>query len=115
MSTTNRFAAFTVSGLLLTWLWSPTPISAAETPDDAKAPNSYRLSKQVITGGGARMASRRYVLTGSVGQSVAGMRGQSQYVLTQGFHHPRDGDAAISADAKLATIGVSTVETKPKG
>lgn len=109
MSITKRISAWTVPSLLLGCLCSPFSVSAAGSLDHINAPSPYRLSKQLIAGGGARVANRRYVLTGSVGQSVAGTRGHSQYGLAQGFHHPLNGDAAA------ATSSSSNVETEPKG
>ncbi|WP_146152045.1 hypothetical protein [Ahniella affigens] len=77
---------FAAAGFLLMTLLVPDVAVAGEAAHTLAPLSPYRLTKQLIAGGGARMTSVRYALIGSIGQSVAGPRSQSRYRLDQGFH-----------------------------
>lgn len=46
----------------------------------------FRITKQVIASGGTRATNGPYVLTGTVGQTVAGHTEPGSPALRQGFH-----------------------------
>lgn len=60
------------------------------------ASSSYRISWDVIDGGGGMMTSASYVLVDSVGQpSPIGASASTNYALQAGFHAPPDDDGDL--------------------